>query len=143
TSSLLLLRHLVRSDRPAALLVLATYRETDLARTHPLAGLLADLRREKRVERLHLRGLGESDLSALVASRGREEPPIEFVRALHAETEGNPFFAEEVLRHLIESGTLRREEGGWRTDRPMSDLGIPESVREVVGRRLSRLSETA
>jgi class 3 adenylate cyclase/tetratricopeptide (TPR) repeat protein len=141
--SLLLLRHLVRSDRPAALFVLVTYRETDLARTHPLADLLADLRREKRVERLLLRGLGESELGALVASRGQEEPPIEFVRALHAETEGNPFFAEEVLRHLVESGVLRREEGGWKADRPIADLGIPESIREVVGRRLSRLSETA
>ena len=74
-SSLLLLRHLVRSDRPAALLVVATYRETDLARTHPLAELLADLRREKRVERLLLRGLNESDLAALVASRAQEQPP--------------------------------------------------------------------
>jgi len=142
-SSLLLLRHLVRSDRPAALLVLATYRETDLARTHPLAELLADLRREKRVERLHLRGLGESDLGALVASRAREQPPIDFVRALHAETEGNPFFAEEVLRHLVESGVLRPEGDRWTSDRSVGELGIPESVREVVGRRLSRLSETA
>jgi tetratricopeptide (TPR) repeat protein len=141
--SLLLLRHLVRSDRPAALLVLATYRETDLARTHPLAELLADLRREKRVERLRLRGLNESDLGAFVASRAQEQPPLEFVRALHAETEGNPFFAEEVIRHLVESGALRQEGDRWTSDRSVSELGIPESIREVVGRRLSRLSETA
>ena len=141
--SLLLLRHLVRSDRSAALLVLATYRETELARTHPLAELLADLRREKRVERLLLRGLNESDLGALVASRGQEEPSLEFVRALYAETEGNPFFAEEVLRHLVESGALRPEGDRWTSDRSVRELGIPESVREVVGRRLSRLSETA
>jgi len=142
--SLVLLRALLRSARPAALLLVGTYRETDLARTHPLAELLADLRREPRVERVLLRGLVPADVSALVASRGQQEPPAEFVAALHAETDGNPFFVEEVLRHLIETGALRRQEDGrWTSDRPIEELGIPEGVREVVGRRLSRLSETA
>ncbi len=142
--SLVLLRALLRSARPAALLFVGTYRETDLARTHPLAELLADLRREPRVERVLLRGLVPSDVSALVASRGQQEPPAEFVAALHAETDGNPFFVEEVLRHLIETGALRRQDDGrWASDRPIEELGIPEGVREVVGRRLSRLSETA
>ncbi|HVP14230.1 MAG TPA: AAA family ATPase [Terriglobales bacterium] len=142
-TSLVLLRSLVRSSRPAALLVVGTYRETDLTRTHPLAELLADLRREPRVERVRLGGLGPEDVSALVASRGQQDPPAEFVAALHAETEGNPFFVEEVLRHLVETGALRREDGRWTSDRRIAELGIPEGVREVVGRRLSRLSETA
>jgi class 3 adenylate cyclase/tetratricopeptide (TPR) repeat protein len=141
--SLVLLRSLVRSSRLAALLLIGTYRETDLARTHPLAEVLADLRREPRVERMLLRGLGPEDVSALVASRGQQEPPAEFVAALHAETEGNPFFLEEVLRHLVETGALRLEDGRWTSDRSLSELGIPEGIREVVGRRLSRLSETA
>jgi tetratricopeptide (TPR) repeat protein len=140
--SLVLLRSLVRSSRPAALLLVGTYRETDLARTHPLAELLADLRREPRVERVLLRGFAPEDVSALLASRGQQEPPAEFVAALHAETDGNPFFVEEVLRHLIETGALRREGGRWTGDR-IEELGIPEGVREVVGRRLSRLSEIA
>jgi len=142
-ASLVLLRSLVRSSRPAALLLIGTYRETDLARTHPLAELLADLRREPRVERVLLRGLGPEDVSALVASRGQQDPPAEFVAALHAETEGNPFFVEEVLRHLVETGALRRDAGRWTSERRIEELGIPEGVREVVGRRLSRLSETA
>jgi class 3 adenylate cyclase/tetratricopeptide (TPR) repeat protein len=141
--SLVLLRSLVRSARPAALLLAGTYRETDLTRTHPLAELLADLRREPRVERVLLRGLSPEDVSALVSARGQQEPPAEFVAALHAETDGNPFFVEEVLRHLVESGALRREDGRWTSDRPIEQLGIPEGVREVVGRRLSRLSEVA
>ncbi len=141
--SLVLLRSLVRSARPAALLLVGTYRETDLARTHPLAELLADLRREPRVERVLLRGLAPDDVSALMASRGQQEPPAEFVAALHAETDGNPFFVEEVLRHLVETGALRREGDRWTSDRRIEELGIPEGVREVVGRRLSRLSETA
>jgi len=130
--SLVLLRHLARSARPVALLVVGTYRETDLVRTHPLAEVLADLRREVRVERLRLRGLDEAELGALVAARGEQEAPVAFVRALHEETEGNPFFAEEVLRHLVESGALRREGGHWIADRPLAELGLPEGVREVV-----------
>jgi class 3 adenylate cyclase/tetratricopeptide (TPR) repeat protein len=133
--SLVLLRHVIRSQRDAALLVVATYRETDLSRTHPLAEVLADLRRESRVERVLLRGLDRADLAALVASRAQQEP-------LHTETEGNPFFVEEVLRHLVETGALRREGDRW-TGGPISALGIPESVRDVIGRRLSRLSDAA
>jgi len=141
--SLALLRHLARSARPAALLLLGTYRETDLARTHPLAEVLADLRREPHVERVLLRGLDPAELGALVAARAEHAAPEGFVLALHAETEGNPFFAGEVLRHLVDSGALRREGERWTSDRPLAELGIPEGVRDVIGRRLSRLSETA
>jgi predicted ATPase len=141
--SLALLRHLARSPRPAALLLVGTYRETELARTHPLAELLADLRRQPRVERVLLRGLSEAELGSLVAARAEHEAPSGFVSALYAETEGNPFFAEEVLRHLVEAGVLRREGGRWTADRPLAELGLPQGVREVVGRRLARFSELA
>jgi len=141
--SLLLLRHLARSSRPAALLVVGTYRETDLARTHPLAEVLADLRRETCVERVRLAGLDAGEVGALLAVRAQHEAPEAFVRLVHAETEGNPFFVEEVLRHLVETGALRQEDGRWTSDRSLAELGIPEGIREVVGRRLSRLSEAA
>jgi class 3 adenylate cyclase len=141
--SLLLLRHLARSARPAAVLLLGSYRETDLARTHPLAEVLADLRREPCVERVRLAGLDAGEVGALLAARARHAAPEAFVRLLHAETEGNPFFVDEVLRHLVESGALRRDEGRWTSDRSLAELGIPEGIREVVGRRLSRLSEGA
>jgi predicted ATPase len=142
-SSLVLLRRVARSQHDAALLVLATYRETDLSRTHPLSEVLADLRREARVEHMLLRGLDRADLTTLVAARAEQEPPAALVEALHAETEGNPFFVEEVLRHLVETGALRREGDHWISDQEIAKLGVPESVRDVVGRRLSRLSETA
>ena len=141
--SLVLLRHLARSTRPGAVLLLCTYRETDLARSHPLAEVLADLRREPSVLRVLLRGLGQEDVGALVTSRAEHDAPEAFVRALHVETDGNPFFVEEVLRHLTETGVLRREGGRWTSDRRIDELGIPEGIREVVGRRLSRLSEAA
>jgi DNA-binding SARP family transcriptional activator len=123
--SLLLVAHLVRAARPAALLVVGTYRESELSRTHPLAATLGDLRREGLYERVSLSGLGAADVAALVRGRLGSD---ELAATLHEETAGNPFFLEEVVRHL-------REEG--------ARAGIPESVREVLGRRLSRLSDGA
>jgi hypothetical protein len=64
-------------------------------------------------------------------------------RGIHAETEGNPFFIGEVLRHLVESEALATGQGAWRLSRPFSELGIPEGVREVIGRRLIRLPRAA
>ena len=123
--TLLLLAHLVRATRPAALLVVGTYRESELSRTHPLAATLGDLRRERLYERVSLAGLEVADVAQLVRGwLGSEE----LAATLHEETAGNPFFLEEVVRHLRETG---------------AGAGIPESVREVLGRRLSRLGDGA
>jgi DNA-binding SARP family transcriptional activator/DNA polymerase III delta prime subunit len=139
-----LLRHLVRSPTPMRLLVLGTYRDTELGRDHPLVELLADLRRDEAVERLSLSGLDENEVVAVVEGAAGHDLDGEeraLAGAIHAETEGNPFFVWEVLRHLTETGAVVRQEGRWVAERP--GLGIPEGVRDVVGRRLSRLSEIA
>ena len=59
--------------------------------------------------------------------------------SLHAETEGNPFFVGEVLRHLVETGMVRRQDDRWVVARGGA-MAVPEGVRDVVGRRLGRLS---
>jgi class 3 adenylate cyclase len=144
--SLLLLRHVLRSGAPMRLLVLATYRDTDLDRTHPLSEVLADLRREPGVMRLDLAGLDQSEVAALMeatAGHDLDEPALDLARAVQHETEGNPFFVGEVLRHLAESGAIVQREGRWTSDFTLNDVGLPEGIREVVGRRLSRLSEAA
>jgi tetratricopeptide (TPR) repeat protein len=133
--TLLLLRHLVsRRTEATRLLIVGTYRDTELRHDHPLVEVLADLRRQEGVERFSLTGLDQSGVASLMELRmGRtladEELPL--ARAIYQETEGNPFFVREVLRHLAESGA---------THLPVEELGIPEGVREVVGRRLARLS---
>jgi predicted ATPase len=97
----LLLAHLVRATRAAPLLVLGTYRESELSRAHPLAAALADLRRERLYERVSLAGLEAADVATLVRGwLGSDELAV----ALHEETAGNPFFLEEVVLHLRESG---------------------------------------
>ena len=144
--SLLLLRHLLRANAPLRLLVIATYRDTDLDRSHPLSDVLADLRREAGVERLDLHGLDVDGVNSLMeATAGHElgEAAASLAAALVDETEGNPFFVGEVLLHLAETGAIVQEDGRWTTSVDLGDMSIPEGIREVVGRRLSRLSETA
>src|SRR5207253_8555394 len=66
--TLLLLRHVVRSALMASFAIVATYRESELDRTHPLAEMLVALRREARVTRLVLRGLDVAHVTTLVDS---------------------------------------------------------------------------
>jgi class 3 adenylate cyclase len=141
--TLALLRHLVRRGTGMPVLVVGTYRDTDLSRTHPLAASLAELRREHAIERLNLVGLDESEVALMLTAAAGHAPPAPFARALQRETEGNPFFIEEIVRHLIETGTIVQRDGQWTSDRSIEDMGIPEGVREAVGRRLAQLPETA
>jgi DNA-binding SARP family transcriptional activator len=121
-ATLLLTSFLLRSGRPGPLLVLGTYRDTELGRHSPLTGALAELQRDGTLDRVGLRGLEERDVAALA----RELLHDDAVAArVHARTDGNAFFAEQVLRGLAESPE------------------VPESVRHAVGVRLSRLSEEA
>ncbi len=145
-ATLLLLRHLVRSATPAALLVVGTYRHTEVGAEHPLTATLADLRREQSVERIALGGLDEDGVGAFVAAaseQSADEAPSAFARAIHAHTGGNPFFVGELLRHLAETGAVYRKEGPWSYYADAEGLGVPEGVREVVARRLQHLSEPA
>jgi class 3 adenylate cyclase len=140
--TLLLLRHIVRVG-DGRILVLGTYRDTELTHDHPLVEVVADLRRQGGVDRLSLAGLDDVGVAAFVeqaAGAALDEAGLALARAVHEETEGNPFFVREVLRHLAETGAIEREEGSWTTRRPIDQLGIPEGVRDVVGRRLARLS---
>ncbi|HEX3667653.1 MAG TPA: AAA family ATPase [Acidimicrobiia bacterium] len=142
--TLLMLRHLVRSPSDASLLVVGTYRDTELDRRHPLAEMLADLRRDETVERMALRGLDEGEVTAFVEAAA-DQPLSPEVAALahtvYAETEGNPFFVGQVLRHLVESGAVVQEDGQWVRTATADRIGIPEGVREVISRRLATLDD--
>jgi class 3 adenylate cyclase/tetratricopeptide (TPR) repeat protein len=144
--TLLLLRHLVRTGADAPLLVFGTYRDTELDRRHPLAEMLADLRRDDAVERIALRGLDEGEVTEFVeeaASQSLDSELAALAREVHTETEGNPFFVGQVLRHLVESGAVVQEEGRWVRTEKADRIGIPEGVREVISRRLSTLDDDA
>jgi DNA-binding SARP family transcriptional activator len=142
----LLLRHVLRSPEPMRLLVVGTYRDTELSRTHPLTELLADLRRSAGVERIVLPGLDTPAVAAFLeraAGHDLADEGEQLARAVREETEGNPFFVIEVVRHLTETGAFEQRDGRWVTAGAIEELGIPEGVRDVVGRRLTRLSDAA
>jgi hypothetical protein len=124
--TLLLLGFVLRSSRRAPLLVLGTYRDTEIGRRTPLATALAELRRDGGAERIGLRGLEPAEVSELAAGWVGAEEASRVAQAVHDRTGGNAFFVEEVLRGL--AGDERE---------------VPESVRHAVGARLARLSEPA
>ena len=63
-------------------------------------------------------------------------------RAIGQETEGSPLFIAETLRNLSESGAVFHEGDRWTLRAGSHDLGIPQGVKETIGRRLLRLSES-
>jgi predicted ATPase len=116
--NLLLLRHLLQAQEPTALLLLGTYREGELTRSHPLTDLLGTLRREGLYERIPLRGLSPFEVSALLEDRAGQELTHDGVAlsdTLSQETAGNPFFIAEILRHLTETGGIAVRDGCWVT----------------------------
>lgn len=141
--TLLLLRHVISNPVPG-LMVLCTYRDTDIDRSHPLSSMLADFRRMPAATRLAVLGLGDDAVrDLLVRMGGHDLDPagLEFAAVVHRETSGNPFFVGEVLRHLAETGALVERDGRWTSSLRPEEAGIPEGIREVVGRRLSRLGD--
>jgi tetratricopeptide (TPR) repeat protein len=139
--TLLLLRHIIRSARTASFTIVATYRESELGRAHPLAELLTTLRREPRVTRLVLRGLNITHVKALVASIIGPNAPSQLPQVIMDSTDGNPFFATEMLEHLKETGEITKVDGMMGRSIDVAALGLSEGIKEVIGRRLSRLSE--
>ena len=112
--TLLLLEHL--ADRLPVLpaLIVGTYRDVELARCRPLEQTIRKLRRRNRAGRVHLRRLPPSGVRALIEGLTRRQPPDTLVQAIFDETEGNPFFVEEVVRNLAEEGVLFDADGSWR-----------------------------
>ena len=134
---LLLFKHIVRSAIPMRLLIIATYRDTEVSQTPPLAELLADLRRETGIERLAISGLDEDGVVKFVAAAvGHEldEAQLALAREISRDTEGCPLFVGEILRNLIEAGAAFGEQCA------VASYGIPEGIKEAIKRRLSRLS---
>ena len=139
--TLLFLEHLAPQLSRLPLMVVATYRDVEVGR--PLAHIFEDLHRRRLAQRLNLSGLAEADTAEVVRRLARQEPPPSLVGALHAATEGNPFFLEEVFRDLVERGRLFAADGSFGPDLDVTTLDVPEGVRMVIGRRLERLSDEA
>ncbi len=139
-----LLQHLARRLAGGRLLVAISCREAELQQGHPLREALLHMRRESGFWELPLKGLRESEVSELITVLAEQEVPQPLLLALREETEGNPFFIQESLKHLIETEILYQEEGRWTSKATtISDVGLPSSIRDVVECRLAGLSGEA
>ena len=141
--TLLLLRHLARSAWNAHLLLVVTFRDTEADVSGELSETLADLGRSDDVVRMRLSGLSEAEIADLVGQAAGSDPGPELRRlaaTIRDLTGGNAFLVCELWRALVESGTVEVAGGRLTVTRPLSELGTPESVRELVNQRLSRLA---
>jgi DNA-binding SARP family transcriptional activator len=144
--TLLLLRHLIRSQRPHRVLLLGTYRDTELDLGQPLAQLLADLHRDAGTEHLSIRGLNEHAIAALLqaaAGRPLDERASQLVHALAVQTAGNPLYLRELLADLLETGAFSPAGHSLDPAATVTHLNTPERLRHVIGHRVARLSAPA
>jgi class 3 adenylate cyclase len=145
--TLALIKHVVRASSTDRLLVLGTFRDSDVGPEDLLSGILADLRREPAVTRLELTGLEQADIVDMIETLAGH--PIGaagqgFAGRVHRDTAGNPFFVGELLRHLRETDAIVVDRvGRWSFTDPDPADALPRSVREVIGRRLQRLGGDA
>jgi DNA-binding SARP family transcriptional activator/tetratricopeptide (TPR) repeat protein len=132
--SLLLLRFLAQELGTTRVLLAALYRDVDPLPGQPLTEMLATVSREPLARRLTLDGLSESEVAEYVDAAAPEIASAERAAALHAETGGNPLFVGEIVQLLAVEGVRSDVSGGVQ-------LGIPQTVQDVIARRLSHLSE--
>ena len=125
------------------LLIVGTYRDVDLEVARPFAKMLEAFTRQRLAHKVALRRLPEANVSDMLQALSGQAPPNELVSAIYAETEGNPFFVEEVFQHLSEEERLFDDDGRWRGNLRVEELEVPEGVRLVIGRRVERLSSEA
>jgi len=136
-SSLRLLSFLAADLGAHRLMLLGTYRQTELSRQHALGESLADLTRYPSYQRLHLTGLSRDETEQFLYSAGGASPAPDVLATIHERTEGHPLFLVETVRYLLaetRTGSLREQ------DAASALKAIPEGVRAIIGKRLNRLS---
>jgi hypothetical protein len=141
--TLQLLQHLAQTVPAIPLFIACTYRDVELDVMRPFAQTLETLLRQRLATRISLRRLEASGVELMLRSLSGQPPPSSLSRIIFQETEGNPFFVEEVFHHLAEDGKLFDLNGSFRPDLRVENLQVPEGVRLVIGRRFQKLSESA
>jgi tetratricopeptide (TPR) repeat protein len=138
-----MLEHVARNLGDKRLLLVGTYRDIEVDRTHPLSAALAELRRLPNFGRVLLRGLNADEVRRMLSGIAGQDVPWGLAEAVHHQTEGNPLFVQEVVRYLAEEGIIERTGGRWRarSDTPV-EMRIPDGLRDVIGKRLSGLSQS-
>jgi predicted ATPase len=140
-ASLDFLADLARQIVTQPILLLVTYRDDEVSPA--LSKLLAGLDRQRLAAELRLARLGRVEVGEMMREIGGLARPVrvDFLDAIYALTDGNPFFIEEVLRALVAAGELDVAGDEEAFDRrPIGQLRVPRSVRDAVERRAARVS---
>jgi len=140
-ATLELLNFLTRISGQVGLQVCVTYRDDEIASEHPLAELAGS-----RIECIPIQSLSPKVTTEMVRSMlGLEELPVLLTERVQQTTGGNAFFVQELIRSLAEDGVvLQRTVKGWQIDRAaLREARLPESIRQVVWRRLEQLPAEA
>jgi tetratricopeptide (TPR) repeat protein len=125
---------------PARLLIIGTLRDVERPRGDHLPELLARLRRQPAFERLAIREMDDEEVRSLIESSPLQNFGPAFVRRLHDETKGNPFFIRETLRSLAD--VVADDAADDELQRALETLVVPEGVKELISRRMEKLDET-
>jgi len=125
--TLQLVEHLAQRLPGLPVLAVGTYRDTEVTPTHRLARPLENLLRQHLAEQINLQRLPRKDVAALLRGLSGQQPPPALVAAVHAQSQGNPFFAEEVFKHLAEEGRLYGEDGLFRDEVVIAELDVPRA----------------
>ena len=142
-----MLRHLASADPTIRVLILGTYRDSELSTADVLVDTLAALHRLDGITRIELVGLDHIGVAALMeagAGHRLDDAAVALAHAIYRETDGNPFFVSEVLRNLVETGAIGQDsEGRWVAEETLDATVLPDSVHEVIGARVLRLGKEA
>jgi predicted Ser/Thr protein kinase len=143
SGTLSLLQFLARRCREHPVMLLGTYREVELDDALPFHQTLLDLNRKNLGTRLKLERLDQNKTRDMLGVIFAEEIKSDFLAGIFQETEGNPFFIEEVCKALIESGQVYFDGEIWQRPPDMADIEIPQSIKVAVQSRVIKLSESA
>ena len=138
-----LLESVARRAGRAAFLLIGTYRDVDLGPKDPFTRGIEHLARLQAVSRITLKRLVPAEVGQMLRALSGQEPPERLVRLIYSETEGVPFFVEEVYRHLAEEQRLTDAEGKWLPQVEIGEIEVPETIRLVLRRRIDRISDIA
>ncbi len=146
-STTLLVHHIIRSSASMRLLLIATWRDTDAGPGDPLQMFITDAAKSRRVIRIGLDGLDRAEVDEFLVHTVEEiaeatdvatEASQRLGVAIYRKSEGNPFFVQELARDLVDVGGL---DLATLDPDDIARLGVPETIRDVVLRRVGRLNE--
>jgi hypothetical protein len=137
-ATLALVHYLATRVGQLPVIIIGTYRDSTLDTSPALVRTLEELLRVG-LRPLKLQGLSQDAVGQLLQSLSRQEPPPPLVRLMFAATHGNPFLVEELYQHLVAEGKMFDAAGALRAVVSVAELGVPDTVRLVLERRLERL----